>query len=333
MPSTPTLNVMARRNDRRNAFPPDSWNSDGRLDHVDDSEEPRFRIQPSVVIAVIAVAVLLPASFFLSREISLPGFLQGGDSGADITVPTGEEPRDPAPPVVDEDDPAPTPTGDDTADAEPPTGNREPTPEPTPVRNLEGAIFWAAGDSFAVQAGDAIADVMAHAGASTVHTEHQQHPHGFADSSAVDWPGYLANEMATHAPDIAVLLVGANDAQDFPGPDVYREHVQAALDALAAEGRQVIVVGQPVPPPGRDDLREALPVMNAIFAEEAAARQMDYVDAWTYLAGPGGSYATHVRDAEGEEVRIRADDGVGLTREGAERLAEAVIGATRQPSP
>ncbi|MXZ30734.1 MAG: DUF459 domain-containing protein, partial [Acidimicrobiia bacterium] len=60
--------------------------------------------------------------------------------------------------------------------------------------------------------------------------------------------------------------------------------------------------------------------LNTVYAEAAAQHpQVSYVDAWGLFSDSDGGYVDEI-----DGVRLRRKDGVHLTIEGGNRLAEAV---------
>ena len=93
--------------------------------------------------------------------------------------------------------------------------------------------------------------------------------------------------MAAKDPDVVVFMVGANDAYVGMPLDTYRQRVAAVMDQLS--DRRVIWVSQPNM--GRADLAAAIPPMNEVYAQEAAARPwVTFVDAWVLTSDASGAY-------------------------------------------
>jgi acyl-CoA thioesterase I len=89
-------------------------------------------------------------------------------------------------------------------------------------------------------------------------------------------------------PDLVSLLVGVNDVVQGVPPATYRANVRTLLDALVTSARRdgVVTVETPdytLTPAGEDygdptDGRAAIDTVNAILAEESAARGIAHVD-------------------------------------------------------
>jgi hypothetical protein len=190
---------------------------------------------------------------------------------------------------------------------------------------LAGITAWSNGDSTSYYMSVAFLAMMERAGGMSAIAPSYVVSSGLLNPNLHDWPVNLASEMALHNPEVVVFMLGANDANGAAAnPEAYREKVGAVMDQLNAPGRRVAWVGQPIM--GRDDLAVSVPVVNRIFAEEAASRPwVTYVDAYGLTADALGGYATHLPGPDGELQLMRADDGVHLTPAAGERLARAVF--------
>lgn len=243
-------------------------------------------------------------------------------------------PASPAPAPLD-----PTPTSEPVPDAsaspgEAPGAANPPvaaTPPPSdgsaPVvpGALAGITAWSNGDSTSYYMSVAFLSMVEQAGGTAAIAPSYVVSSGLLNPNLHDWPANLAAEMALNNPEVVVFMLGANDANGAAAnPEAYRAKVGAVMDQLNAPGRRVAWVGQPIM--GRDDLAISVPVVNRIFAEEAASRPwVTYVDAYGLTADASGGYATHLPGPDGELQLMRADDGVHLTPAAGERLARAVF--------
>lgn len=159
---------------------------------------------------------------------------------------------------------------------------------------------------------------------------------GLARPDYFNWPAQLLEVAQTLDPELVVLFMGINDWQDmhswqgervFRGSDAWRSEwkwrLTITFELLEAEHRHVIWVGQP--PMRKQTLNEGSMVMNEIAAEVIAARDdVTMIDTWE-LFGGDGPYAGRVTESDGNEVRVRADDGVHLNRTGARWVTRLIM--------
>lgn len=151
-----------------------------------------------------------------------------------------------------------------------------------------------------------------------------------------DWPQRLVDQIVDYRPDAAVVLFGANDAQNvlYEGEilkvgtkgwqEVYARRVAEAMDILTEGGRRVYWVGQPIM---KDfGYRQRIAMMNHIYEAEAEKREgVTFVSTWKTMANDKGSYAEYLEDANGDQVLMRAPDGIHLSRAGGDRMARHVL--------
>jgi hypothetical protein len=224
-------------------------------------------------------------------------------------------------PALANDGLVPTPT---------PTPIPTPTPAPPPRQgpaSPRGVRVWSDGDSTSYFMTVGLFSLFAANGGEAVREPEYQISSGLI-SGNLDWFAYASSEMQAYAPDIAVLMLGANDAVviNSVGTDRYRERVAAMMDLLRAPRRLVVWVGQPAM--GRADLAANAPIVNAVAREEAARRPwVLYVDTTAATSDPSGGYTPYLRDLDGSTVLGRGDDGVHFSAAGGRVLAEAVFSA------
>ncbi|MCZ2110000.1 MAG: GDSL-type esterase/lipase family protein [Dehalococcoidia bacterium] len=211
------------------------------------------------------------------------------------------------------------------------TPTPRPTPTPTPPPRVgptspQGVRIWADGDSTSYFVTVGLFNLFEANGGVAVREPDYQKSSGLI-SGGLDWFTYAASEMTTYAPDVAVLMLGANDAVviNSVGTERYRERVGAMMDLLRAPNRLVVWVGQPAM--GRDDLAANVPVVNAIARDEATRRPwVLYVDTTAVTTGADGQYTPYLRDADGSTVLGRSDK-VHFTPAGGRIVADAVFAA------
>lgn len=158
---------------------------------------------------------------------------------------------------------------------------------------------------------------------------------GLARPDFFDWPAQMADMVEIHDPDVIVVGFGGNDTQSLvtdgeviqrgdPKWEVeYARRVGQVLDAAHRPGRTLWWIGLPLSQ--RDNVEALRPAITAAITGELAARPWTrYVDASAALA-PDGVYRVTVSGPDGEEVRIRADDGIHLSPEGGRMIVEEFL--------
>jgi len=96
------------------------------------------------------------------------------------------------------------------------------------------------------------------------------------------------------------------------------------LTVIGGNGRAVYWVGAPVMADAT--YSERVQGVNDVF-REVAAKHSDviYVDAYTLFSAPDGTYASMLPVPGGKVARVRGADGIHLTPEGGDLLAETVF--------
>ena len=246
-------------------------------------------------------------------------------------------PQDPGPATT----PIPAPIGvDPDAQAVPPPYDPY-APAQRTFSVTDPLRVWVIGDSVTEQLGPALSRLAAEP-ALPMDVQHDfRYSSGLARPDFFDWGARAVELIAETDPDAFVVMVGANDGQDIRDPDgrfrhigepeweaIYRQRVGELMDLLAAEGRSVVWVGQPIMRTAAFD--ERIAYLDSLYDAEAATRpNVTFVDSRPLFATPDGRYADYLADA-GQLVQMRQGDGIHLTRAGGERLAGAVLDALPQ---
>ncbi len=145
---------------------------------------------------------------------------------------------------------------------------------------------------------------------------------GLANPDFWNWPRHAADELRAHDPEVAVFVVGTNDAITFADTDTdgYRLAVTQMVQVLTDGDREVYWVGTPVLRDVR--ARQGALAVNAITREVLADfPTATYIDAFSLLDDPPGEYTSTLPDGDGRRVVVRAGDGVHLTTAGAALIA------------
>lgn len=230
-------------------------------------------------------------------------------------------------------------TGEVIADAPPPPPPEEEVPAPTlRAPTIEEPLrVYIGGDSIVRDAGDAFLQVTA--GSPILEpTLHYENATGLTRPDAYDWPAALVDDMATHQPDVAIILFGGNDSQGIRTPDgevfqsvsepgwqaEYARRVGGVMDLLRAEGRLVLWVG--LPPMREAGFDGRVDILNGIYSGEAERRPwVTYVDTFPLFGDASGDYVAQGPGPDGSPVDLRQDDGIHLSSPGATVLARALL--------
>jgi hypothetical protein len=160
---------------------------------------------------------------------------------------------------------------------------------------------------------------------------------GLSRPDFFDWPSHLARLLQdpAAAPEAVVVLFGPNDYQDVeadgsvlaagsPAWDaLYRTRIATVMDLLQRPGTTLTWVALPAM---RDpQFSEAMAHLSGLYRDEARTRPwVSVVELGPVLDRTDGGYARDLTGPDGTTPLLRQDDGVHLTRAGADRAAVPV---------
>lgn len=215
----------------------------------------------------------------------------------------------------------------------PPTTTLPATVEPTASNPLRVLVI---GDSLGIDLGNTLVNDLGGTGVVQATLDGQVGT-GLTRPDYYNWPAELQSDLPKYQPQVVVIMVGANDPQDFPGPpDVaygtapwdaaYSQRVASFIQAAGSGGAKVVWVG--MPPMQNLALSAKVQALDAIYQAQAAAAGAIYVSSWTVLGTPQGQFTPYLV-SNGQEVNVREPDGTHIAPGGAEILSQAVIGTLR----
>ena len=191
------------------------------------------------------------------------------------------------------------------------------------------------GDSIGIDLGDALqpdlaqTDVVSAALDGRVST-------GLTRPDYFNWPAELAADLKSQNPQVVVIMIGANDAQDFLGPPdvpytspqwntLYAERVAQFMQIAQSGGATVVWVG--MPPMQAPGLNAQMSDLNAVVQQQAAKANppVTYLSTDRSLGTAQGGYTAFVTNGAGQVVNVRTPDGTHLTPGGGQVVAQQVI--------
>jgi hypothetical protein len=159
---------------------------------------------------------------------------------------------------------------------------------------------------------------------------------GLSRPEYYDWNGALPKILASNKIDIAIVMIGSNDAQAirdgqaryaFDTPEwrqAYVKQVDRLMASLKAAGAAVYWMEMPPMQAAKYD--GAMKVISSIHEQRAQAAGIRFIATRADLSDKG-KYAESGFDPAGEFVRMRSRDGVHFLREGNNKLAGLVMAA------
>ncbi|HUC03800.1 MAG TPA: DUF459 domain-containing protein [Acidimicrobiales bacterium] len=195
------------------------------------------------------------------------------------------------------------------------------------------------GDSLGIDVGGPLQNDLTDTGVVSASLDGREST-GLTRPDYFDWPAELEADLQTFDPQVVVVMIGANDAQDFPGPPdvpfgtarwnaMYASRVASFMEIAQSGGARVVWVGMPAM--ANPTLSAAMTVIDSIDRQQAAARNppVAYLSTTTLLGTARGGYSAFITDQAGQVVNVRTPDGTHLTAAGGEVVAQAVIGYMR----
>lgn len=160
---------------------------------------------------------------------------------------------------------------------------------------------------------------------------------GLARLDAFDWMAKIDGLLAEFNPDTTLVWFGVNDRQpmktdegivqldDAEWKTEYARRVGAVMDKLtAARGAKVYWLEIPVMRDG--EVNKEVELINAVVKAEAGKRgDVNFFETNPLLTRKPGQFAPYLIGRTGRPIKIRIEDGIHLSREGADIVAEAIV--------
>lgn len=157
---------------------------------------------------------------------------------------------------------------------------------------------------------------------------------GIVRRDRYDW-NEAARDIATSKEfDVAVVVLGTNDLQSIreggkayhfrqPGWEQrFRQRIDDIIVSLKDEDIALYWVGLPIT--RKDRYQADYAYVNDFFRTEAERHGIKFVETWGSFADENGDFTLYGSDANGKNIRLRADDGVHFTPEGYQMYASVV---------
>ncbi len=164
---------------------------------------------------------------------------------------------------------------------------------------------------------------------------------GLVRADFYDWPK-TAQGIANgpRKPDVAVMMLGSNDHQPLedgaqavePFSPRWRELYTARVDAVirAFKEKNIPLVWVGLPMMKAERFSADMGQINEIYRASAASAGVPFIDIWDIFADDHGQYSAFGPDVNGQNVKLRAADGVHFTSAGARKVAHFVEGEIKR---
>lgn len=154
---------------------------------------------------------------------------------------------------------------------------------------------------------------------------------GFVRYDFFDWDAAITEQIAADSFDLAVVIIGINDRQEITvGGETfdpltsqwtaaYQTRITGFLSKLRAARKPVIWVG--LPPMSKTEYSAAISQISNIQRLASFSGGAEFLDIYERFLGEDGKYSSHGPDVNGQNARMRKDDGIHFSSAGADKLA------------
>jgi hypothetical protein len=224
-----------------------------------------------------------------------------------------------------------------------------PAPAPPPKKPRKQAFspqhplrVYIGGDSLIIVPGESLLRAMGSRVYKPIDSVDGHVSTGLERPDVYNWFDRIRQVMKKDRPNVVVVAFGANDDHSYmtglqPGVSLgdfgspawikeYRRRVAGFMDTVIRGGGFIVYLGMPIvssPNESRD-----FDLMNRIIYQEAKKRPKGalYVDTYLRFADPKtGGYSQYLRNASGDLVKVRSDDGVHFEPAGGDIIARLVL--------
>ncbi|HEY3831686.1 MAG TPA: GDSL-type esterase/lipase family protein [Acidimicrobiia bacterium] len=200
-----------------------------------------------------------------------------------------------------------------------------------PPRALTSAAplkVWVGGDSLAGELGPSLGNELAPTGIVKTVVDFKVGS-GLNNNVLRNWAERVPSQMTEYSPDVAIFMIGANDAS-IVGSDTaawepeYRAKVSKMMDLLGGTDHHRTVYWVGPPTMGSSSLDRGAKALTALMADEAKHHpHVEFVNAYSMFSGPDGGFSSHLDlpSLGKTDVLVRIGDGVHFTDAGAQWIA------------
>ena len=195
------------------------------------------------------------------------------------------------------------------------------------------------GDSLGIDMGGPLQNDLTNTGVVQAELDGREST-GLTRPDYFNWPAELQSDIVSIHPQVVVIMMGANDPQDFPGPPdtpyasprwnpMYAARASTFMQIAEAGGARVIWMG--MPPMQNGQLSSEMSDINTIDQTQASLLHppVSFISCWTLLGTPQGTYTPFITNGAGQVVNVRTPDGTHLTPAGGEVLSQSILNYIR----
>ncbi|KQT54454.1 hypothetical protein ASG43_02310 [Aureimonas sp. Leaf454] len=205
------------------------------------------------------------------------------------------------------------------------------TDDATPVeKKTDAKTVLVVGDFLAASLASGLTDALA--GNPFVRIENvADGSSGLVRADHLDWVHKIGPLIAEKKPVVVVVMIGSNDRQPIsngsitlsPGTGEWAGEYARRAESLAKaiEERDVPLVWVGMPSFKYDRMSADMATFNEIYRKASGGVGGEFVDVWDGFVDANGAFSYSGPDISGQQARLRNEDGITMTAEGAEKLA------------
>ncbi len=154
---------------------------------------------------------------------------------------------------------------------------------------------------------------------------------GLVRDDYYNWPSQLSKFVDETKPAVVVVMIGANDRQQMVTDGSkekfrtdgwfveYRKRIQAFAKIVSNRKIPLLWVG--LPPFDSGVMSADALKFNQLYRTEIESIGGEFIDVWDGFTNADGDFVLTGSDINGQQVRLRGADGIGLTPAGKRKLA------------
>lgn len=154
---------------------------------------------------------------------------------------------------------------------------------------------------------------------------------GFVRDDYYNWPAKIGEIVETEKPAAVVVMLGANDRQQMrvdsgreaPLSEKWTEEYERRTAAMAktVADAKVPLLWVGMPSFKQTKMLTDMLAFNDVYRTAAENVGAEFIDIWDGFVDENGAFVTTGPDINGQPVRLRAADGINVTRPGKRKMA------------
>lgn len=154
---------------------------------------------------------------------------------------------------------------------------------------------------------------------------------GIVRDDVADWPVKISELIEQSKPVLVLMQIGMNDRQSLQlktgqikklTPE-WKKNYEARIDAFIknVRSKRIPLVWIGLPPVSKNSMNKDYLAFNEIYQNKVEALGGTYVDIWDGFTNIEGRYIRRGPNIDGRIVKLRASDGINMTRSGQIKMA------------